>query len=201
MNFPLLFLNKCLLKTKNVIKLKYKEYKNIFIKTNDCMLIKRNKKSIENNYGGKSMLIKTNKTKELVESKLGIDFEEFKLVGCREISALTLIYEKNNELYVIQIANNIISSISKILSINERDNFSKLFLKNKMVKYKSKFLMIYDFYLNEKDKIFIFNETNDKVYNVYESESPLTLDKTEMTMIKMLGNFIDEEEIKKFKCQ
>ena len=147
------------------------------------------------------MLIKTNKTKELVESKLGINFEEFKLVGCREISALTLIYEKNNELYVIQIANNIISSISKILSINERDNFSKLFLKNKMVKYKSKFLMIYDFYLNEKDKIFIFNEANDKVYNVYESESPLTLDKTEMTMIKMLGNFIDEEEIEKFKCQ
>ena len=146
------------------------------------------------------MLIKTNKTKELVESKLGINFEEFKLVGCREISALTLIYEKNNELYVIQIANNIISSISKILSINERDNFSKLFLKNKMVKYKSKFLMIYDFYLNEKDKIFIFNETNDKVYNVYESESPLTLDKTEMTMIKMLGNFVDEEEIKKFEC-
>ena len=147
------------------------------------------------------MLIKTNKSKELVESKLGINFEEFKLVGCREISALTLIYEKNNELYVMQIANNIISSISKILSINERDNFSKLFLKNKMVKYKSKFLMIYDFYLNEKDKIFIFNETNDKVYNVYESESPLTLDKTEMTMIKMLGNFVDEEEIKKFKCQ
>ena len=147
------------------------------------------------------MLIKTNKTKELVESKLGINFEEFKLVGCREISALTLIYKKNNELYVVQIANNIISSISKILSINERDNFSKLFLKNKMVKYKSKFLIIYDFYLNEKDKIFIFNETNDKVYNVYESESPLTLDKTEMTMIKMLGNFIDEEEIKKFKCQ
>lgn len=147
------------------------------------------------------MLIKTNKTKELVESKLGIDFEEFKLVGCREINGLTLIYEKNNELYVIRIANNIISSISKMLSINERDNFSKLFLKNKMVKYKSKFLMIYDFYLNEKDKIFIFNETNDKVYNVYESESPLTLDKTEMTMIKMLGNFVDEEEIKKFKCQ
>ena len=146
------------------------------------------------------MLIKTNKTKELVESKLGINFEEFKLVGCREISALTLIYEKNNELYVVQIANNIISSISKILSINERDNFSKLFLKNKMVKYKSKFLMIYDFHLNEKDKIFIFNETNDKVYNVYESESPLTLDKTEMTMIKMLGNFVDEEEIKKFEC-
>ena len=141
------------------------------------------------------MLIKTNKTKELVESKLGINFEEFKLVGCREISALTLIYEKNTELYVIPIANNIISSISKILSINERDNFSKLFLKNKMVKYKSKFLMIYDFYLNEKDKIFIFNETNDKVYNVYESESPLILDKTEMTMIKMLGNFIDEEEM------
>ena len=55
--------------------------------------------------------------------------------------------------------------------------------------------MIYDFYLNEKDKIFIFNETNDKVYNVYESESPLILDKTEMTMIKMLGNFIDEEEM------
>ena len=67
--------------------------------------------------------------------------------------------------------------------------------------YKSKFLMIYDFYLNEKDKIFIFNEANDKVYDVYESESPLTLDKTEMTMIKMLGNFIDEEEIKKFKCK
>ena len=146
------------------------------------------------------MLIKTNKTKELVESKLGIDFEEFKLVGCREISALTLIYKKNNELYVVQIANNIISSISKILSINERDNFSKLFLKNKMIKYKSKFLMIYDFYLNEKDKIFIFNEANSKVYDVYESESPLTLDKTEMTMIKMLGNFVDEDEIKKFKC-
>ena len=147
------------------------------------------------------MLIKTNKTKEGVEGTLGIDFAEFKLVGCRAISALTLIYKKNNELYVVQIANNIISSISKILSINERDNFSKLFLKNKMVKYKSKFLMIYDFYLNEKDKIFIFNEANGKVYNVYESESPLTLDKTEMTMIKMLGNFIDEEEIKKFKCQ
>ena len=141
------------------------------------------------------MLIKTNKTKELVESKLGIDFEEFKLVGCREIIAQTLIYKKNNELYVIRIVNNIISSISKILSINERDNFSKLFLKNKMIKHESKFLMIYDFHLNKKDKIFIFNEANDKVYDVYESESPLTLDKTEMTMIKMLGNFIDEEEM------
>ena len=159
------------------------------------MLIKRNKNQQKAIRGGKSMLIKTNKTKELVESKLGIDFEEFKLVGCREISALTLIYKKNNELYVIRIANNIISSISKILSINERDNFSKLFLKNKMIKYESKFLMIYDFYFNEKDKIFIFNEDNNKVYDVYESESPLTLDKTEMTMIKMLGNFIDEEEI------
>ena len=42
-NFPLLFLNKCLLKTKNVIKLKYKEYKSFFIKANDRMLIKRNK--------------------------------------------------------------------------------------------------------------------------------------------------------------
>ena len=147
------------------------------------------------------MLIKANKTKELVESKLGIDFEEFKLVGYREISGLTLIYEKNNELYVIRIANNIISSISKILSINERDNFSKLFINNKMVRYKSSFLMIYNFCINEKDKIFIFNEANDEVYDVYESESPLTLDKTEMTMIKMLGNFVDEEEIKKFKCQ
>ena len=147
------------------------------------------------------MLIKTNKTKELVESKLGIDFEEFKLVGCREISGLILIYEKNNELYVIRIVNNIISSISKILSINERDNFSKLFINNKMVRYKSSFLMIYNFCINEKDKIFIFNEANDKVYDVYESESPLTLDKTEMTMIKMLGNFVDEEKIKKFKCQ
>ena len=146
------------------------------------------------------MLIKTNKTKELVESKLGIDFEEFKLVGCREISALTLIYKKNNELYVVQIANNIISSISKILSIDQRNNFSKLFINNKMVRYKSSFLMIYDFCLNEKDKIFIFNEANDKIYNVYESESPLTLDKTEMTMIKMLGNFVDEDEIKKFEC-
>lgn len=147
------------------------------------------------------MLIKTNKTKELVESKLGIDFEEFKLVGYREISGLTLIYEKNNELYVIRIVNNIISSISKILSINERDNFSKLFINNKMVRYKSSFLMIYNFCINEKDKIFIFNEANDEVYDVYESESPLTLDKTEMTMIKMLGNFVDEEKIKKFKCQ
>lgn len=147
------------------------------------------------------MLIKANKTKELVESKLGIDFEEFKLVGYREISGLTLIYEKNNELYVIRIVNNIISSISKILSINERDNFSKLFINNKMVRYKSSFLMIYNFCINEKDKIFIFNEANDEVYDVYESESPLTLDKTEMTMIKMLGNFVDEEEIKKFKCQ
>ena len=141
------------------------------------------------------MLIKTNKTKELVESKLGIDFEEFKLVGCREISALTLIYKKNNELYVIRIANNIISSISKMLSINERDNFSKLFLKNKMVKYESKFLMIYDFCLNEKDKMFIFDKNDDKIYDIYEVENPLTLDKTEMTMIKMLGNFIDEEEM------
>ena len=146
------------------------------------------------------MLVKKNKAIKIIEEKLNFKFEEFKLVGCREISALTLIYEKNNELYVVQIANNIISSISKILSINERDNFSKLFLKNKMVKYKSKFLMIYNFNLNEKDKIFIFNETNDKVYDVYESESPLTLDKTEMTMIKMLGNFVDEDEIKKFKC-
>ena len=34
------------------------------------------------------MLIKTNKTKELVESKLGIDFKELKWVGCRKIPKL-----------------------------------------------------------------------------------------------------------------
>ena len=142
------------------------------------------------------MLIKANKTKELVESKLGIDFEEFKLVGCREIFTLALIYEKNNELYVIQVKNDIISLISKISSIDQRNNFSKLFINNKIVKYKSNFLMIYCSRLNENDKLFIFNEADDKAYETYEVESPLTLDKTEITMIKMLGNFIDEEKIK-----
>ena len=142
------------------------------------------------------MLIKINKTKELIESKLGINFKEFKLVGCRGTNMLSLIYKKNNELYIMQIENNFICSISKILSINEKDNFSKLFLKNKMVKYELKFLMMYCSHFNEKDKLFIFNEADGKVYDVYEVESPLTLDKAEMTMIKMLGNFVDEEEIK-----
>ena len=64
-----------------MIKLKYKEYKNIFIKTNDCMLIKRNKKSIENNQGGKSMLVKKNEVIKIIEEKLNFKFEELKIIG------------------------------------------------------------------------------------------------------------------------
>ena len=94
----------------------------------------------------------------------------------------------------------IIQLILGVVILIGAEGFGAWYINNKMVKYKSSFLMIYCSRLNENDKLFIFNEANDKVYDVYESESPLTLDKTEMTMIKMLGNFVDEDEIKKFKC-
>ena len=64
-----------------MIKLKYKEYKNIFIKTNDCMLIKRNKKSIENNQGGKSMLVEKNEAIEIIEEKMNFKFKKLKIIG------------------------------------------------------------------------------------------------------------------------
>ena len=49
------------------------------------------------------MLVEKNEIREIIENRIGINFDEFELVGKYDNYFDTLLYKSNNELYTIQI--------------------------------------------------------------------------------------------------
>ena len=140
------------------------------------------------------MLVEKNEICKIIENRLRINFDELELVGKYDNYFDTLLYKSNNELYTIQIYENKISSVSKVEKIEsekEPNYFTTTIIDGIM------------YYIKYKELLYITK--CDRKYNYINFENGKTLVKgdlliedAEMVMIKMLGDFINEEVVKQW---
>ena len=147
------------------------------------------------------MLVEKNEICKIIENRLRINFDELELVGKYDnyfdtllYKSNTLLYKSNNKLYTIQIYENKISSISKVEKIEsekEPNCFMTTMINGIM------------YYIKYKELLYITK--CDRKYNYIHFKNGKTLVKgdlliedAEMVMIKMLGDFINEEVVKQW---
>ena len=140
------------------------------------------------------MLVEKNEICKIIENRLRINFDELELVGKYDNYFDTLLYKSNNKLYTMQIYENKISSISKVEKIEsekEPNCFMTTMINGIM------------YYIKYKELLYITK--CDRKYNYIHFKNGKTLVKgdlliedAEMVMIKMLGDFINEEVVKQW---
>ena len=147
------------------------------------------------------MLVKKNKACEAMEKILGFRFEELEFVGkynnVIDSDFLTTIYKRNKELYVAQLCRNKIFTISKIIEIYRGLNpkmTKKFSIKDKQYSYAYKEIAII---FSSKDKKYSIFVNDEEKYTVDEK---LTVEDSEMVIIKLLDNFFDDSIIEVKKC-
>lgn len=140
------------------------------------------------------MLVEKNEICEIIENKLGINFNELELVGKYDNYFDTLLYKSNNELYTIQIYENKISSISKVEKIEsekEPNCFTTTIIDGIMYYIKYKELL----YITKCDRKHNYiNFENGKIL----VKGDFLIKDAEMVVIKMLSDFINEEVVKQW---
>ena len=140
------------------------------------------------------MLVEKNEICKIIENRIGINFDELELVGKYDNYFDTLLYKSNNELYTIEIYENKISSISKVEKIESKKEpncFTTTIIDGIMyyVKYKE---LLYITKCGRKHNYINFENGKTLV------KGDLLIEDAEMVMIKMLGDFINEEVVKQW---
>lgn len=140
------------------------------------------------------MLVEKNEICKIIENRLRINFDELELVGKYDNYFDTLLYKSNNELYTIQIYENKISSISKVEKIESKKEpscFTTTIIDGIMyyIKYKE---LLYITKCDRKHNYINFKNSKTLV------KGDLLIEDAEMVMIKMLGDFINEEVVKQW---
>ena len=141
------------------------------------------------------MLVEKNEICKIIENRIGINFDELELVGKYDNYFDTLLYKSNNELYTIEIYENKISSISKVEKIESKKEpncFTTTIIDGIMyyVKYKE---LLYITKCSKKHNYINFENGKTLV------KGDLLIEDAEMVMIKMLGDFINEEVVKQWE--
>ena len=140
------------------------------------------------------MLVEKNEICKIIENRLRINFDELELVGKYDNYFDTLLYKSNNKLYTIQIYENKISSISKVEKIESKKEpncFMTTIIDGIMyyIKYKE---LLYITKCDRKHNYINFENNKTLV------KGDLLIEDAEMVMIKMLGDFINEEVVKQW---
>ena len=140
------------------------------------------------------MLVEKNEICKIIENRLRINFDELELVGKYDNYFDTLLYKSNNELYTIEIYENKISSISKVEKIESKKEpscFTTTIIDGIMyyIKYKE---LLYITKCDRKHNYINFENNKTLV------KGDLLIEDAEMVMIKMLGDFINEEVVKQW---
>ena len=141
------------------------------------------------------MLVEKNEICKIIENRIGINFDELELVGKYDNYFDTLLYKSNNELYTIEIYENKISSISKVEKIESKKEpncFTTTIIDGIMyyIKYKE---LLYITKCDRKNNYINFENGKTLV------KGDLLIEDAEMVMIKMLGDFINEEVVKQWE--
>ena len=134
------------------------------------------------------MKIKKHIKSKAIEKEMGFEFDKLELIGYIEMCFDVLIYRYKRDTFLFEIDDNEILSITKVQ--NNGKYYGWLTVKGKDIPYRylKKIRIYYDLDFFDDD------EEEDQT----ESERKLELDDEELTIIKMTGYFMEENELANF---
>ena len=135
-----------------------------------------------------AMKIKRYDKSNKIEEEMGFEFDKLELIGYLEMCFDVLVYKYKQNIFLFEIDDREILSITKVQ--NDGKHYGWLTVKGKDVPYRyfKKIRTYYDL------DFFDDNEEEDQT----ESKRKLELDDEELTIIKMIGYFMEENELKNF---
>ena len=134
------------------------------------------------------MKIKKHIKSKAIEKEMDFKFDKLELIGYLEMCFDVLVYKYKQNIFLFEIDDNEILSITKVQ--NDGKYYGWLTVKGKDIPYRyfKKIRTYYDL------DFFDDNEEEDQT----ESKRKLELDDEELTIIKMIGYFMEENELKNF---
>ena len=131
------------------------------------------------------MKIKKHKKSKAIEKEMGFEFDKLELIGYIEMCFDVLIYRYKRDTFLFEIDDNEILSITKVQ--NNGKYYGWLTVKGKYIPYRyfEKIRIYYDLDFFDDD------EEEDQI----KLEQKLELDDEELTIIKMTGYFMEEDEL------
>ena len=134
------------------------------------------------------MKIKKHKKSKAIEKEMDFEFDKLELIGYLEMCFDVLIYKYKQDIFLFEIDESEILSITKVQ--NDGKYYGWLTVKGKNVPYRYFKKVRTYYYLDYFDG----NEEEDQT----NSEQKLELDDEELTIIKMTGYFMEENELANF---
>ena len=134
------------------------------------------------------MKIKKHIKSKAIEKEMGFEFDKLELIGYVEMCFDVLIYRYKRDTFLFEIDDNEILSITKVQ--NNGKYYGWLTVKGKYIPYRyfEKIRIYYDL------DFFGDDEEEDQI----KLEQRLELDDEELTIIKMTGYFMEEDELANF---
>ena len=131
------------------------------------------------------MKIKKHKKSKAIEKEMDFEFDKLELIGYLEMCFDVLVYKYKQNIFLFEIDDNEILSITKVK--NDGKYYGWLTVKGKDIPYRylKKIRTYYDLHYFDDD------EEEDQI----KSEQRLELDDEELTIIKMTGYFMEEDEL------
>ena len=131
------------------------------------------------------MKIKKHIKSKVIEKEMDFEFDELELIGYLEMCFDVLIYKYKQNIFLFEIDDNEILSITKVQ--NNGKHYGWLTVKDKYIPYRyfEKIRIYYNLDFFDDD------EEEDQI----KLEQKLELDDEELTIIKMTGYFIEEGEL------
>ena len=134
------------------------------------------------------MKIKKHIKSKAIEKEMGFEFDKLELIGYLEMCFDVLIYRYKRDTFLFEIDDNEILSITKVQ--NDGKYYGWLTVKGKYIPYRyfEKIRIYYDL------DLFDDNEEEDQI----KLEQRLELDDEELIILKMMGYFLEENELTNF---
>ena len=134
------------------------------------------------------MKIKKHIKSKAIEKEMGFEFDKLELIGYLEMCFDVLVYKYKQNIFLFEIDESEILSITKVQ--NNGKYYGWLTVKGKYIPYRyfEKIRIYYDL------DLFDDNEEEDQT----ESKRKLELDDEELTIIKMIGYSMEENELENF---
>ena len=134
------------------------------------------------------MKIKKHKKSKAIEKEMDFKFDKLELIGYLEMCFDVLVYKYKQNIFLFEIDDNEILSITKVQ--NDGKYYGWLTVKGKDIPYRyfEKIRIYYDLDFFDDD------EEEDQT----DSEQRLELDDEELIILKMMGYFLEENELTNF---
>ena len=132
------------------------------------------------------MKIKKHVKSRAIEKEMGFEFDKLELIGYVEMCFDVLIYKYKQNIFLFEIDESEILSITKVQ--NDGKYYGWLTVKGKDISYRcfKKIRIYYDL---------DFFDDDDEEEDQTDSEQMLELDDEELTILKMTGYFMEEDEL------